>query len=265
MKIYFALWSLILMLPMPIKILLELLIALLLIALIWPIFKYIFWGIFKVFTGLNHLILGGIRNAADILLHNSATIYDLDERIGTRGRKIDDWLNKKGESIRTSKCKIVIRNKWIWVVSIAIYIIAILPCFKLENIVSEYYLDNIYCVNRMFVSMESRLTQGIEEYPDLFKKIEKKPEKKAEEKEPESIYLQLSDEVSYANIREEASIDSSGICVVSQEDKIAYDNIFEYDEERIWLKVTVESQDNAEGWISSKVISKETLDTLDLH
>lgn len=268
MKFYYAIWRMILILPMPIKIFLEMLLLLLAAAIIWLAFRYILFLFSKVVSFLNHLFLGGIRYMLALFSRGNSNIYEWDERIGQRGQRIDEWLKKKGKRIRKKKYKEVLMNKWSFILLVIIYIAAILPCFHIDRFVSEYYLKDIYIINRIFDNWEKRLTQGMDEYPDLFKS-QKEIEDNNEATEgmivqTELTYLELKDDVAYANLRAEANIDGDSLCVVSREDQIVYQGVYEYDTKRYWLKVSIISQDNIEGWMSARVIREDIVDQLNL-
>ena len=270
-QLYFGIWKLVLMLPLSIRVLLEILIIVGIIALIWPVLKYVFIFIAKLLQLMNKCILGGIRYLLCRFAKSSTNIHEWDEKIGERGRKIDDWLASKEITYKKRKFKDILKINSIVIAFGIIYIAAILPEFKLERLITESYLEEIYFVNKMFCNMESKLTEGIENYPDLFKKPERKEEEKQketinddEEEEQALVCLVLGEGTSYANIRKSAALDGERLCTVSKEDRIVYQNIYEYDNERYWLKVTVESQNAMEGWISSKVIDEEVLRMLNL-
>lgn len=244
------------------------LLLLLAAAIIWLVFRYILFLFSKVVSFLNHLFLGGIRYMLALSSRGNTKIYEWDERIGQRGQRIDEWLKKKGKSIKKNKYKEVLMNKWSIILLAIIYIGAILPCFHVDKFVSEYYLKEIYIINRMFDNLEKRLTQGMDKYPDLLKSQEE-VEKNHEETEQmnvtvETIYLELKDDVAYANLRAEANMDGDSLCVVSREDQIVYQGVYEYDTERYWLKVSITSQDNIEGWMSARVIRENIVDQLNL-
>lgn len=266
-QLYYGIWKLVLMLPLPLKILLELLVIIGILTLIWPIIKYIIVFIIQVLILLNKCILGGARYFFCYFARKSAEAHNRDEKIGERGRKIDNRLQLKAKAYKNSKRSDFLKKKSTIIILSIIYIAAVLPAFKLEKMIEEYYLDNIYFVNKIFSGIESKLTGGIENYPDLFKEPEKEQEEiiiVEEEIEQEPVYLILEEGTTYANIRGDADLNSMSVCVVSKEDQIIYQNIYEHDDERYWLKVTVVSQNNVEGWISAKLIDQEILNTLNL-
>lgn len=268
-QLYFGIWKLILMLPFPLKVLVELLIVILLIGLIWPALKYVFVFVIRILLVLNKIVLGGTRYLLCHFARNSIRVHEWDEKTGEKGRRIDNLLRTKEQTCKNSKFRDIIKKGSVVIVLAVIYIVIVLPEFKLERIITDSYLENVYAVSRAFSDLESRLTEGVEDYPNLFKEQKMKQEEiEAVADEEETvlplIYLSLDAETFYANIRKNPSLDSKSICTISKDDQLAYQEIYEFDGKRYWLKTVVETQNNVEGWISSKVIDQETLNILGL-
>ena len=269
MRLYYGILRVFLGFPLPIRILFEMAIVLLVINAVRKILIYVFIQC-KVLMIFNKAIMGGIRFLVCKMGGNSQRVFLWDDKIGEKGRKIDDYLReKRAYPNRHGKRHYIIKR--IFIIGIAfIYIMGILPCLKLEKYIDEYYLNYMYQVSNVFISTEECMARGSENYPPLFK--EREPEEEVEEvvneveETPEPIiYITLNEATSYANVRNNDDINSESLCIVSKNDQILYRHIAEYDGKRYWLKVTILSQDNIEGWISSNVVDKDIVESLNLY
>lgn len=271
MGIHYAFWNIMLLFPEAIKLFVEVLVVALFIMLFWPLDKYIIIVLIWIGTGLNYFIFGGIRFV--LIIFPCERKYIWDEKIGKYGAWNNTWLRDKCFKLQKSKMKDIFRAKAAWIIVFFLYIVTILPFFHLEKYISECYINPLYAMNYLFVKMEAKLTTGIENYPPFWIRrdeeealsavAEEIQEEEEEAKEP--IYLKLNENTSYANIRGNADIHSESICVVSNVDEILYQDIYEYDSERFWLKVVLPSRSNLEGWISANVIEPEIIANLDLQ
>lgn len=267
-QLYYGMWKLLMALSLPIRVLAEILTVIFLIVIVWPIAKRIFVFMLKIVRLIHKKVCGGVRYIVCFFGQKSAKVFEWDEHIGEQGSKRDRWLQARVENLSKSKGRNIFKKKSIIIMLFIVYLAVILPSFRLERFLSGYYLEYIYFVSAKYMTMESKLSEGIEDYPDLFIQPEVTEVAAVEEtREPiqETIYLVLREDIFYANVREEADMDSRSICTVSNEDRIAYQNIYKYDGNRYWLSVIVETQDAKEGWISGKVIGQETLDSLNLQ
>lgn len=267
-QLYYGLWKLIIILPLPLRVLVEIVTAMLLLAIIWPIAKRVLGFLLKVLMLVNRGFWGGVRYVICFVAQKNVKVYEWDEQIGKQGSRSNSWLQARVENLSRSRGRNIFKKKRILIMLFILYLVVILPSFRLERFLSEYYLEYIYFVNSKYMDVESKLSEGIESYPDLFIPPEVTEVVAMEDKtDPiqETIYLVLKKDISFANVREEANIDSESICVVSSEDQIAYQNVYEHDGSRYWLKVIVETKDGREGWISGKIIEQEILDLLDLQ
>lgn len=270
--VHYAIWSLILMLPMPIKILVELGMLLLAAALFWFVLRYVLFALSKVLLVLNVIILGGFRKLLGVFGRKEGRTYVLDDKIGQTGRQIDQWLRQKGKDVtkiyffQNLKKKIGV----VIAVFVIIYLAAILPVFKLEKVISGYYVEHIYCVNRALGGLEHILTKEKDKYPALIQLPEKEPEEEspaAEEidgAEEPAVCLEIKEELLQANVRDSASMNGTSICVISTEDQIVYLNDCQYAEDRYWLRVSIPTKDNIEGWVSEHVIREDLVEALNL-
>lgn len=272
MGVYYTLWNIILLFPEAIRLLIEVFADGLILWLLWPLDKYVIAFLLWVGRGLNYLVFGGIRFA--LLVIPGERKYIWDDKIGKYGAKRHIWLRDKSLSLQKCKRKDILHMKATWIMVALVYIGAILPVFHLENYISERFISRFYAVNYFFVNKEAKLTMGIENHPpfwiredevETFETLAEEVQREEEKEEKEPIYLKLNENTSYANIRESADIHSESICVVSNEDEIIYQDIYEYDSERIWLKVVLPYESNLEGWISANVIESEIVMELDLQ
>lgn len=270
MGIYYTLWNIILLFPEAIKLFIEVLIVALFVLLIWPLDKYIIVALLWVCRGLNYLVFGGIRFALTVIPGERKYIWD--DKIGKCGVHNHTWLCDKSLCLRRSKSRDVLHTKITWIIVLCVYVASILPVFHLEKYIPDRYISQFCAVNHFFIKTEAKLTAGIENHPPFWIKEDDEvisevqtEEIQVEEEQWEPIYLKLNENTSYANIREGADIHSDSVCIVSNEDEILYQDIYEYDSERFWLKVALPSKSNLEGWISANVIEPEIIGKLDLQ
>lgn len=159
---------------------------------------------------------------------------------------------------------------------VIIYFLAIISAFQLKNFIDESYLDPFYSINKVFTAIEEYFGKKSEGYPPLIKweRREKDgaevildiggPQAKNVNME-ERICVLLNKDTYVAYVRETPELHGETLGTVSREDTIIYQMEYVYDGERYWLKVTVESKNNLSGWISSKVIEKSIIDSLELQ
>lgn len=274
MELHYGFWNIMLLFPEAIRLLIEVLVSALLVIVFWPISKYIFIILAQFIKSLNYLVLGSIRFI--LIIFPVERKYKWDEEIAKRGKRNNIWLLKKIDDIRKSKRKDVLHKKTAWILVSCFYIGALFPFFHLDKYVSERYVNYLYSINHFFVGIETKATVEIDNYPPFWVREEEAEAELAEyveetqiEEEKEPIYLKLNAETTYANIRADAGMYDNILCMVSKEDEICYEYVYEYDYEydsgRYWLKVTLPNHDNLEGWISSKLIEPEIIETLDLQ
>lgn len=270
MGLHYGFWNIMLLFPRAIRILIEVLVIALFAMLLWPIGKYFFIILVQFSKGLNYLVLGSIRFILPVFPVGRK--YMWDEKIAKRGERNNIWLQGKLDEIQKSKIRDVFRMKTTWIIVGCFYVGALLPLFHLEKYVPEHYINHLYSINHFFVGIETKLTVGIENYPPFWireEEVEAEPAEYVEETQieevKEPVYLKLNEETAYANIRADAGMHGNVLCKVSKEDEMLYWDVYEYDSKRYWLKVTLPYHDNLEGWISSKVIDPEIIETLDLQ
>lgn len=270
MGLHYGFWNIMLLFPEAIRLLIEVLICALVIVILWPMDKYFFIILAQFSKGLNYLILGGIRFVLPIFPVGKK--YMRDEKIAKRGKRNNIWLQGKISDMQKSKARDVFRKKTTWIIVSCFYIGALFPFFHLEKYVPEHYINHLYSINHFFVGIETKSIVGIENYPPFWIREEEVEAELAEYEEEtqieevkEPVYLKLNEETSYANIRADAGMHDDVLCVVSKEDEMLYLHVHEYDSKRYWLKVSLPYHDNLEGWISSKVIEQEIIETLDLQ
>lgn len=274
MRVLFGIIRLFLEWPEAIRRLLELIILLIVVLLLWPLIKHIFIFVLKFFRVFNMLLVLAARFLIGKLRGWSRNVYNWDEKVGKIGGDINDFYESGIKWLQDCKRSKLLLRKSTILALIVLYFMAILPVFHLDNIFNEYYLETFYYFNQIFAYAEDTLLQKAEEYPPLFKEKEEMTEEVAyieiESEEPveeeiPSIQLMLGKDIYYANVRENAFRTAPVICVVSKEDIFLYQNQYEFDGERYWLLVMVESQDNKTGWISHKVIDDEIISSLNLE
>lgn len=129
--------------------------------------------------------------------------------------------------------------------------------------VSAIAVDDI---KLFFQRGEALLSEGYEEYPPLFTKIEEKAEAvKTEvilEEKEEDIYILLNETgAGGANIRREPSLNGTIVSGADRKSELLYLNKWSHDGERYWIKVYL-PKDDVEGWISGKLVEAEQLQEL---
>lgn len=261
-----------LLLPLPLRIVVELAIAVIVLAFVWIFFKWIPAFLLKILGELNKLMTLVNRQLLCIFEKKSPNVYELDEKFAALGRAIDLCLNNGVVWVKELRVRQILKNKKSICILIMVYFLAILPSVPLKYIIDEYYLEHLYGINRMFTQIENWADEKFEKYPPILN-YQGKPESE-DNQTPEQPYieavkihiiLQLSPDTAYANIRETPEMAGSKIGIVGREDIIVYQNEFSYDNERYWLKVIVESQNNMEGWISANIIESSIVDELNLQ
>lgn len=268
MELHYGFWNIMLLFPEVIRLLIEVLAFALAAIILWPMGKYFFVILVQLIRILNYLILGGIRFI--LLIFPGERKYKWDEKIAKRGKRNNTRLLKKIDDMRKSKRKDILHKKSAWIFVSCFYVGALLPFFHLDKYVPEHYIKYLYGINYFFTGIETKMTVGIEDYPPFWirkEEIETGAAIYAEDitENWEPIYLKLNAETEYANIRADASIHGDVLYVVSKEEEMLYCHVYEYDSKRYWLKVTLPYHDNLEGWISSKLIEPEIIETLNLQ
>ncbi|MBP3602516.1 MAG: SH3 domain-containing protein [Lachnospiraceae bacterium] len=266
--LYYGLWNLVLVLPKELRILLEMLAVILLFYILWPIVKYILTGLISICTGMNFLVLGGARVILPRFGRKNRYIWD--EKIGKCGNNIDALLRAKRLKLKKSGRSMFLKNKLVRIAFLIFYIAAIFPTFKLEKYIPESGIVRIYRVNEFFSNMETKLTVEIGEYPPFWLKEDDDTRQEGAEEiisheVMEPVRLELNESTAFANIREKADIHSNSLGTVSKEDEILYQYDYEHDSERFWLKVTISSQNDLEGWISANLIKTNIVEELGLR
>lgn len=269
MGAYYGFWNVMLLFPEKIRRLVEVFLIAMPILFLWPVGKYLFAGLVWIRIWLNQIKVGSVRLVLPIFRGERKYIWD--EWVIMRGSNKEKRLRGKYGKIVQSRRRDVLKWKSTRVIFICLYILAILPSFQLEKYVSGHYVDYLYGMNYFLVYAETKATEGIENYPPFWGKETEEAERE-EEVEPaqepaveQLLYLKLNDGTSYANVREAPDIRSESIRIVSKEDEILYQYMYEYDSKRFWLKVLLPSHDNLEGWISANVLEREIVDALNLQ
>lgn len=267
MSLYYGLWNIILIFPKAVRILMGISVIAAVIYFLWPVEKYIFAMLLQICIWIHLVVMGGARLIVPGLW--GAGKYDCDKKIADRGRRGENWLKAKQTKIIADGRKGFFRKKIVWIIFICAYVIAILPVFQLEQYIQGNDIAGLYRVNRFFTDAEAWLTRGIENYSPFWIQetdtMEVLVEEQEMEEELQPVRLELNENTTFANIREEADIHSRSLYAVSGEDEILYQHIYEHDSERFWLKVIISSHDDLEGWISANVIEPEIVDSLDLQ
>lgn len=276
MGVLFGIIQNLLLLPMPVRILIELVIMAVLMIPLMGLVKRGLGIIVKVLKLLNKLSTTITRNLICRIGKRSKNVYDWDEKMGELGGTIDQCLGGTVVWLKHCKARQLIKNKKILCLLVIIYFLAIIPVFPLKNFIDESYLDPFYSINKVFIAIEKYLGKKSEGYPPLIKWergekdgaeviLDIDGEKAKNVNMEERICVLLNKDTYVAYIRETPELHGETLGTVSREDTIIYQMEYVYDGERYWLKVIVESKNNLSGWISSKVIEKSIIDSLELQ
>lgn len=265
--LYYGFWNILLVLPEAVRILLGVMLIALCVYIMWPVEKYIVAVLIKVCMGLHYLLMGGARYILPRLFRSKRYIWD--EKIAGCGKRNSICLQDKYLSVIQSRRQALLHSRAVGAVLICCYLWAIIPFFHLDKYLPPKHISQIYCFNQFLTETEDKLTKEIDNYPPFWIAEETGGEEQddgeiMEEETREPVYLKLNEATSYANIRETADIGSDSLFIVSKEDELLYNYIYEHDSERFWLKVTL-PEHNLEGWISANVIEQEILHMLDLQ
>lgn len=261
-----------LLLPSPLRIIIALVFIVAILLFIWNFIKYIPILTIMLLIVLNKFVTMVNRRLICTIGKKNQNVYNWDEEIGRFGRTIDSHLNISIDWLKKSTWHQLLSKKCICILTI-IYLLAIFPSLPLKYVIDEYYLEHMYGINRVFVHFEKILEEKAEGYPPIFDLPQFKGdsdqvihrEEPPTETEKRQIFLQLNQSTYYANVRESPAKSGEKVCVVGRDDTLVYQNEYISDSERCWLKVIVESQNNLEGWISSKVIDNSILNELNLY
>lgn len=244
MTLYYGLWHSIYKIPWFIRIFVEILLYLLILYALFkllqfigkyvPIKKYIVYACVFVVT----FVLG---------------LFGSDREWAVRAdEKIQEWGRQQLEGNYGLKD----RTKHILFAVIAIiYVFAIFPDLPVKGIVNSFYMEKLSGTKRFFIGMESWLSDGYEEYPELFVPEEKsEPTKKP--KAGKKIYLKLNKEGKKgAKLRKKPLAKAKVVRTVKKGDRIVYQNVWKKEGKRYWLKVYLPKK-KIGGWINAQMIER---------
>ncbi|MDO4171016.1 MAG: SH3 domain-containing protein [Lachnospiraceae bacterium] len=179
---------------------------------------------------------------------------------------VDHYMTKWGNDVvNGTRSKKNPHLKRIAVVGVLVlYLLPVFVDLPVSKYFQEYYLVELTKVKMHFQKWENAMSEGCEEYPPLFvrKKDEAEVAQETVLEEEESISIQLNEQgESSCNIRQNPSIESEIIGEANDETEIVYQNEFEDDGERYWIKVYLPEAD-IEGWLSGILVDSEQLEQI---
>lgn len=175
-----------------------------------------------------------------------------------------EWGNRAAEHTGAKRRT---RRKWfLGVGAVVIYLLATFVDLPFAKHLQAYYLSELGHVKSFFQRYEQTLSRGYEKYPPLFVKSEpvEETEEETEEQTEEAvlIYIQLNEKgQSGANIRQEPSLNGAVVGGVDGQSEIRYQNQWEHDGERYWIKIYIPG-DDIEGWLSGNLIDSIQLEEI---
>lgn len=188
----------------------------------------------------------------------------------TIDHKMIDWAAEAiNESEKKRKKNSLVLQVCFWIGIVIIYFSAVFVDLPVSKYLSEYYLSGLEDVKVFFQRFEAILSEGYEQYPPLFvrieqEKIEETMEEIVEQEEEETIYIQLNERgKNGSNIRSETDLGNDGNVIggVNKNSQVIYRNEWTYDGERYWIRVYVPDAD-IEGWLSGNLVESTQLEEL---
>lgn len=258
MKYYYGAWQNFYHLSWPIRFFFELLVFLFLLMVV---IKSLMIIVSK--SGLRIYMITGIvwivKEIVYFLGRTRSWAIDADSRI-------IDWGEKR---ISDEDRKIFVRLKVYVCLGIAsIYLLAVFVDLPVSQNLEDYYLQELEKIKIFFQQGEHCLSLGYENYPPLFIEAEVKETMTDNNLEEEPVieevvtYLKLNEKgQNGSNIRETPSLDGLVVGGVRENPDIIYQNQWEYDGERYWLKIYL-PEEEMYGWISGKLIDSEQLEEI---
>ena len=241
---YYGGWKSLYLLDWPIRFLIELMIFLVLLFGVIKLIKQI-GKMFQLKVKVVKVCAWFVSEFVYLIGKNSTWAIEIDDKIMKWGSQA---VYEKKHTKRFSVKATVI------VVSIGIYIMAVLADFPVTENLQGYYLTPFIKTRNFFQDIENYLSKGFEAYTPLF-------EWKAVEKE-ELIYLSLNERgFAGSNVRYEPSLESDIAGEVNGKVEIIYQGEWINDGERNWIKVYIPDA-SIEGWISGALIESTQLDAI---
>lgn len=250
-KYYYGAWQNFYDLNWPMRYLIELSIFVILVFLAFKIIKKIAYAL-KLKVILVKVIVWLVTEITYLIGHGSEWVLN-----------IDDYINKWGNDV-VNGTRFKRNYHFKYIIAAGVIVLYLLPVFvdlPVSKYFQEYYLVELAKIKKSFQKWENTMSKGCEEYPPLFviKKQEAEVVQETASEEQEITYIQLSEQTEgICNIRKDPSIEGEIIGEVSDETEIIYQNQFENDGERYWIKVYLPEAD-IEGWLSGMLIDDEQL------
>lgn len=253
-KYYYGAWNSFYNLSWPVRFGVELIFFL--------IFLYIIIKLLRKIGNLLHLKIYLIKGCVWLVTEIVYLVGHNSEWAVTIDGKITDWGNKMLNS--TGRKKHHVLKCFIALGIITVYLLAVLVDLPVSEYFQEYYLVELAHAKVFFQQWENAMSEGCEEYPPLFIKKESNEELIEETivEEVKTIYIQLNEQgKNGSNIRRNPSLNAEIIGSVTGQTEIIYQNQWENDGERYWVKVYI-PDDGIEGWLSGKLVDGEQLELI---
>lgn len=254
MKYYYGAWQNFYQLGWPVRFFIE-----------WAIFCVIVFALLKVIRAVGKkyrldIVLAKcwswfVREVVYYVVRNKKGAAELDE-------KMIEW-EQKIEGRKTGKRHPALKRCFV-LLAIIIYFCAILVDLPISKNLQGYYLTEFAGIRDYFQGIERFLSKGYEQYPPLFVQtqavVPDTAEVMAEQETP--VYIKLNKKGKRgAKIRSGPSLNENTLETVNQDIEIIYQNQFENDGERYWVKVYIPVY-SVEGWLSGNLIQNSQLESI---
>lgn len=253
MKFYYGFWNNFYDLKWSIRYFFEIVILLIVLSILFKILRKICEGL-HLKEKLIKVWVWIISELVYLVGQNKEWAIKEDEKIKDWGSRKLDENRTKGHALRNLLCVLLITLVYFGGIFVDLPISQ-----RLEASYREDFVDFKYNVQ----GLERFLSKGYENYPPLFiKETKASPKDDNKATEEEVIYIRLNEEgKNGTNLRQEPSLDGVVVGGINGEVILIYQNQWQNDGERYWLKVYCADED-IYGWISGKLVEQEQLESI---
>lgn len=254
---YYGAWNNFYHLSWPWRFLIELLVSLLILKMVLRLIKNVMCKL-RLDVALIKGWVWFVTELIYLIGRNKKWAVELDNKMIEWGEKAVNHTNGKKSAV-FKKCLLTL--------VVIVYFSAVFVDLPFANGLEGYYLSGFTKMKSFCQKYEEMLSGDCEQYPPLFKKREPKSDASAAtseelQSEIEPVYIQLNDQGrGGSNIRKEPSMNGEVVGGVNETSEILYQQQFENDGERYWIKVYL-PQDAVEGWLSGNLIDSEQLENI---
>ncbi len=254
---YFGAWQNFYHLSWPVRFLIELFVSFLIIkGIIWLLKKLVHKSRLDIL-----MIKGWVWLVTEIVFligHGKNWAIEVDNKMIEWG---ENAINNKNIKKRSAW------KKFIFVGVIILYLSAIFVDLPFADGLEAYYLTELTKMKVFCQKYEQTMSGNYQQYPPLF--IAKEPEPRENEiavseldSENEPVYIQLNEKgKNGSNIRKEPLMSGAIVGGVNGKSEIIYQQQYENDGERYWIKVYLPA-DEVEGWLSGNLVESEQIESI---